>query len=151
MYDYEYDNENGLDDERNARRTDHRGPGGRPMGMVPVGQRRPRPRPSRAVYDGSSRPIYDGPARPREVVIYQEPPAQPRSGLFANLTTDEIVELVAQAFAAFQSLPGAPTATGDTKLDVENLITYQNALALHAKRDEQVRLIGSLAARLLSK
>jgi hypothetical protein len=147
---YEFDNGNGyedegLDDERNrASSVDHRGPRGPrgPMGMVPFGNRRPARRP---------RPGYGGPSRPREVVIYQEAPAQPRSGLFGNLTTDEIVELAAQAFAAFQSLPAAPTATGDTKLDVENLITYQSALALHAKRDEQVRLIGSLAAKLLSK
>ena len=148
MYDYEnyngYDDD--LDDERNARpmRTDHRGPKGpRPMGMVPYRPRppvRPRPRPQGGSVDA-----------PREVVIYRDPPAQPRSGLFANLTTDEVVELAAQAFAALQSLPAAPTATGDTKLDVENLITYQSALALHAKRDEQVRLIGSLAAKLLSK
>lgn len=150
MYDYDHGYgyaEDGLDEERNrAQSSDHRGPTRprAPMGMVPLGPRRPasgrRPAPS-----------YDGPSRSREVVIYRDPPAQPRSGLFANLTTDEIVELVAQAFAAFQSLPAAPAATGDTKLDVENLITYQNALALHAKRDEQVRLIGSLAAKLLSK
>lgn len=150
MYDYDngYGYDEGLDDERNARTSaqDHRGPKGPrgPMGMVPYGNRRPAP-------GRRPRPSYDGTARPREVVIYQEPPAQPRSGLLANLSTDEMVELAAQAFAAFQSLPAAPTATGDLKLDVENLITYQSALALHAKRDEQVRLIGSLAAKLLSK
>lgn len=145
MYDYDNGYDESLDDERNARSgsQDHRGPNRPrgPMGMVPYGNRRPgrRPRPG---YGGSS---------PREVVIYQEPAAQPRSGLFANLTTDEIVELAAQAFAVFQALPAAPVSTGDAKLDIENLITYQSALALHAKRDEQVRLIGSLASKLLSK
>jgi hypothetical protein len=146
MYDYDNGYDEGLDDERNARGTnqDHRGPNRPrgPMGMVPYGNRRPGRRP---------RPGYEGSSRTREVVIYQEPPAQPRSGLLGNLSTDEIVELAAQAFAVFQALPAAPNATGDTKLDVENLITYQTALALHAKRDEQVRLIGSLAAKLLSK
>ena len=148
MYDNDYgygNNEDGLDDERNrAASQDHRGPKGPrgPMGMVPFGNRRPQ--------GGRPRPQYlDRPQR--EVVIYRDPPAQPRSGLLANLTTDEMVELAALACAAFQSLPAAPTATGDVKLDVENLITYQSALALHAKRDEQVRLIGSLAAKLLSK
>lgn len=146
MYDYDFDSdEYGLDDERNAPTSkDHRGPKG-PMGMVPYPRRPPgRPRP---------RPVYGGPSRggPREVVIYRDPPAPQRSGLLANLSTDEIVEMVAHAFAAFQALPAPPTATGDLKVDVDNLITYQSALAQHAKRDEQVRLIGSLAGKLLSK
>ncbi len=147
MYDngYGYEDESGLDeDERNARdrSKDHRGPSRVPGMMVPFGNRRPGRRP---------RPSFDGPRREREVVIYRDPPEPQRSGVLANLTTDEIVELVGQAFAAFQPLPGAPVATGDVKLDVENLITYQGALALHAKRDEQVRLIGSFVAKLMSK
>lgn len=145
MDEYMYGYEEILDDERNARpsRTDHR-TGGRPapgMAVTPFG--RPRPRPVRV------RPSGGG----REVVIYQEPPVmqQQRSGLLANLTTDEIVELAAQVFASFQPLPAGPTATGDMKTDIENLITYQSALALHAKRDEQLRMIGSLLSKLISK
>ena len=33
--------------------------------------------------------------------------------------------------------------------DVENLVLYQSALALHAKRDEQLRTLGSLVGKLL--
>ncbi len=134
-----------LDDERNARISakDHRGPHQRGPGMVVAPRRRPSG-PVRVVRPG-------GGASGREVVIYQEPPAPQRSGLLANLTTDEIVELAAQVFASIQPLPAGPTATGDVKFDIENLITYQGALALHAKRDEQLRTIGSLLSKLISK
>ena len=57
--------------------------------------------------------------------------------------------MVAQVFAALQSLPAAPVATGDVETDVGNLILYQGALAQHAKRDEQVRTLGSLVAKLV--
>jgi hypothetical protein len=33
--------------------------------------------------------------------------------------------------------------------DVENLVIYQTALATHAKRDEQLRTLGSLLAKVL--
>jgi hypothetical protein len=145
MDEYEYnDDVYFLDDERNARggRKDHR-PGRSPGqgAMTPYGDRRPRPRPVRS--PGGSRPV----------VIYQQPPepAPPRSGLLANLTTDEIVELAAQVFAAIQPLPPGPVASGDARIDIENLIVYQGALALHAKRDEQLRTVGSLLAKLISK
>ena len=36
-----------------------------------------------------------------------------------------------------------------TRTDVQNLITYQNALAIHAKRDEQLRTIGTLVGQLV--
>ncbi len=138
MTEYIYDPS--LDDERNARdhRTDNRT--GRVPGMVPV------PIGRRAV------PVYPGSAvAPRQVVIYQPPAAQERTGLLGNLTTDEVVELAAQIFAAIQPLPLAPVASGEVGTDVENLITYQGALALHAKRDEQLRTIGSLLSKLLAK
>ena len=43
----------------------------------------------------------------------------------------------------------APIATKETSTDVGNLILFQGALAQHAKRDEQVRTLGSLVARLV--
>ncbi len=143
MDEYTYGYEDILDDERNARapRSDHR-TGGRPvpgMAVTPFG-RRPRPVPG-------------GSGGSRQVVIYRDPPvmAEQRSGLLGNLSTDEIVELAAQVFASLQPLPAGPTASGDLKMDIENLITYQSALALHAKRDEQLRMIGSLLSKLISK
>jgi hypothetical protein len=133
-----------LDDERNAGR-DHRKDNrlGRRVPGMAFGRPRTRPTPGGSGGDGGS----------RQVVIYREPPmqAQARTGLFSNLTTDEIVELAAQVFASIQPLPAGPTASGDLRIDVENLITYQGALALHAKRDEQLRTIGSLLSKLISK
>ena len=56
--------------------------------------------------------------------------------------------MVAELFAAIP-LPGAPKATTDAAVDVQNMGIYQSSLAQHAKRDEQVRTLGSLIARLV--
>src|SRR5688572_5696733 len=77
------------------------------------------------------------------------PPQSTAAALFGKLTTGQIVEMVAQAFAALQTLPGAPVATRETSTDIANLILFQNALAQHAKRDEQVRTLGCLVAKLV--
>ena len=69
---------------------------------------------------------------------------------FADLPTGEVLALAAQAFAALQALPAAPAPVGATETDVANLITYQSALATHAKRDEQLRTVGALLAKLLA-
>ncbi len=58
------------------------------------------------------------------------------------------VALVCNALAAMAPLPKPPGTTGDLETDVENLRLYQTALAEHAKRDEQLRALGALAARL---
>ncbi|MBE7448592.1 MAG: hypothetical protein HS111_06830 [Kofleriaceae bacterium] len=58
------------------------------------------------------------------------------------------IALVCNALAAMASLPKPPGTTGDLETDVENLRLYQTALAEHAKRDEQLRALGALAARL---
>ena len=71
------------------------------------------------------------------------------SAILGRLTTGQIVEMVAQAFAALQSLPAAPVATREIGTDVANMILYQSALAQHAKRDEQVRTIGGLVGKLV--
>ena len=84
-------------------------------------------------------------------MIYSGPmPMQSTAAtILGKLTSGQIVEMVAQIFAALQSLPGAPVATKDVSTDVSNLILYQGALAQHAKRDEQVRTLGGLVARLV--
>ena len=82
-------------------------------------------------------------------VIYAAPPASGAAALLGRLTTGQIIEMVAQVFAAVQSLPGSPVSTRDLETDVANLILYQGALASHAKRDEQVRTLGSLVAKLV--
>ncbi len=136
------------EDERNARATvvDGRKGGGR----VVVGGRRPGG--SSVVVPPSRRPtvIHSGGRggdRQRAPVVIQEAPQQKK--MLAGLTTGEIVELAAQILAAIQPLPGAPTAAGEVETDVENLVIYQTALATHAKRDEQLRTLGSLLGKLL--
>lgn len=79
----------------------------------------------------------------------QGPPQSTAAMMLGKLTTGQIVEMVAQVFAALQSLPGAPVSTRDLETDVSNLILYQGALAAHAKRDEQVRTLGNLVAKLV--
>ena len=69
--------------------------------------------------------------------------------MFDRLSAGKIVDMAAQVFAALSSLPDAPVATGDATTDVANLITYQSSLASYAKRDEQVRTLGSLVAKLV--
>lgn len=126
-------------DERNARadNRDHRStPGGR--GIAP---RRPR----RIV-------IHTG-GRSREPVIVQQPPVGPvfeDRKLFGNLTASEAVEVGSQILASLQPLPVPPVATGKLETDVENLTLFHAAVALHFKRDEQLRTIGSLLAKLMS-
>ena len=134
------------DDERNARavRVDRRTSGGRRMVL---GARRPGG--SSVLVPPSRRPtvIHSG-ARmgDRRAVVIQD---EPQRKLFGDLTTGEVVEVAAQILAAIQPLPGAPTGAGDLETDVENLVIYQTALATHAKRDEQLRTIGSLLGKLL--
>ena len=66
-----------------------------------------------------------------------------------GMTTGELIDTGIQLLAAIQPLPAAPTAQGEAGVDVENLITYQGALWQHAKRDEQLRTLGGLLARIL--
>jgi len=124
-------------DPRNARVRVVRHAGELRPGTYPV----PSPR---AYYPA---PQYPAPMSPP---VYQPAPVvvqRPRR--FAELSNGQVVELAAQAFAALQPLPAAPVALGKADDDVSNLITYQAALATHAKRDEQLRTIGSLVAKLL--
>lgn len=71
------------------------------------------------------------------------------SGVFGKMTTGQVIDMVAQIFAALMPLPGAPVATADATTDVGNLITYQTSLAQYAKRDEQVRTLGNLVTKLV--
>ena len=133
-----------VDSARNAS-NDHRVGAGTPVVgartmPVPVGTRtvyvQPAGQPAAPYY-------YRTPA-------YQAPLAQGTlGGLLGNLTAGTLVELVAQAIAALQSLPAAPVATKDVGTDVGNMILFQGALAQHAKRDEQLRTIGHLVAKLV--
>ena len=93
---------------------------------------------------------YVMPAQPvQPQVIYAQQPPSMASTLFGKLTTGQVVEMVASLFAAIQPLPAGPIATKDVSTDLGNLALYQGALAQHAKRDEQVRTLGNLIAKLV--
>ena len=66
-----------------------------------------------------------------------------------GMSTGELIDTAVQILAAITPLPVAPTAVGEETTDVENLVTYQGALATHAKRDEQLRTLGTLLVRIL--
>jgi hypothetical protein len=70
-------------------------------------------------------------------------------GMFGGMTGGQLVDLIAQVFAAVMPLPTAPTATSDPSTDVPNMILYTQAIAQYAKRDEQVRTLGGLVSKLL--
>lgn len=130
-------------DTRNAPSRDHRTQGGQTRpGWNPAP-------PSRTIYVPPNRqPVaYAQPAP----VIYQQPYPQQSiaASFFGKLTTGQVVDMVAQLFAALQPLPGAPVATRDTATDVGNLILFQGALAQHAKRDEQIRTLGGLVGKVV--
>ena len=144
-----------VDENRNAVR-DHRTQAGggfrQPARTVYVAPRaRPGAPMAPVAYPPAMAPVGYPPAPfyGQHPVMY--PPGYPTTAaaIFGRLSTGQIVEMVAQAFAALQSLPAAPVATRETSTDVANLILFQNALAHHAKRDEQVRTLGGLVAKLV--
>ena len=63
----------------------------------------------------------------------------------ATVKLGPLLDAAAQILGALAALPASPAATGEAKTDMTNLITYQQALAQHAKRDEQIRTAGKLA------
>ncbi len=129
-------------DARNAREHRTQGaspvPGTRAVTVPPSRTVVMRPMPNQLAY---AQPVAYGPP-----VAYPQAPA---SSLLGNLTTGQVVEMVAQIFAALQGLPAAPVATKDVGTDVGNMVLYQSALASHAKRDEQLRTLGALVAKLV--
>ena len=134
-----------IDDERNADRRMQR-PGWYP---------RPSPRPRTVVVPpGASRPMV---IQSGGVPAYGYPQQQPmfvaqQPASFASrfgMSTGELIDTGIQILAAIQPLPAAPVAQGEAGVDVENLVTYQTALATHAKRDEQLRTLGNLLVRIL--
>ena len=133
------------DDERNARPATNdnrrrvvggRRPGGTSVVVPP--SRRPT-----VIHSGGRS---GGSASRREVVLQESEPT--KKGI-AGLSTGELIEVAAQILAAIQPLPAAPVAAGEVETDVENLVIYQTALATHAKRDEQLRTLGSLLGKIL--
>jgi hypothetical protein len=137
-------------DERNATTiTDHRRPGG--IGGV-VQQLTGRPGAVTIGPGTGSPPIRTQPAivryphgQTRPIMV-----AQPdRTSLLGGLAIGQIIDMATQLLAALQPLPAAPVSTADVAKDVGNMVLYQTALANHAKRDEQLRTLGSLVGQLV--
>ncbi len=128
------------DDVRNrSQNSDHRSPGRPGAGRVhgaPVMRSR------------SPRVLV---ARPAAVAQPVQAVAPAKEGLFANVSTGQLVELATMVIAAVMPLPAAPVAVGVGTTDINNQLAYTSALALHAKRDEQLRTIGALVGNLVGK
>jgi hypothetical protein len=144
-------------DERNASRDHRTQTGSAPAGWggarpgFPIGSSGtrtvvvpPGARPT-VIQTGSAPSSAYGPGYYRPVLMGPQPSFASRFGM----STGELIDTAVQILAAIQPLPGAPTAQGDAGVDVENLVTYQGALATHAKRDEQLRTLGNLLVRIL--
>jgi hypothetical protein len=133
------------DEERNARPGDHRTQSGGTRAVVVP--RRPQGRPPVVIRtSGSREPIVI-----RDPQVITTAPAAPGDKrLLGNITLAEAAELLGEVLGASASLPMPPVATGKVDVDVENLTLFHNAVATHFKRDERIRLVGSLLAKLLS-
>ena len=94
---------------------------------------------------------------------YVMPPVAPSSNLATILggfgDIGSLANIIAQAFAAFLPLPAAPTPADNNDSDSatnaavnsSNLIRYQNALALFARRDQQILTLGSVLKELFKR
>lgn len=137
-------------DERNAGR-DHRTPGA----AVPASWRPGTP----AVVRAPAAPpavrypagMYPAQATvvAQPMTVMQQPAPYYGNSILGGFTLGQLIEMAAQALAAFQSLPAAPIATAEVAKDVGNLVLYQTAIAQHAKRDEQLRTLGALISKLV--
>ena len=131
-----------LDDSNRNATLVRRRPAGSMWSMPRLMQQQPVPMPYPTAPSYAQAPAY-----------YQVQPQQPvvvRQKRILDMPAGEVLALAAQAFAALQPLPAPPSALGKADDDVSNLITYQSALATHAKRDEQLRTIGALVAKFLA-
>jgi hypothetical protein len=98
------------------------------------------------VIQSTGAPYTSGYSQPQVIV------AQPQPASFASrfgMSTGELIDSGIQILAALLPLPASPVAQGNTGIDLENLVTYQTALATFAKRDEQLRTAGALLVRIL--
>jgi hypothetical protein len=93
---------------------------------------------------------------------YVMPPVHPTSNLATILggfgDLGSLASVIAQVVAALLPLPAAPTPQDTAENDASNaavnssnLIRYQNALALFARRDQQILTLGSVLKELLKR
>lgn len=165
-----------TDDGRNARSPvvleRHRGP--RPTGMVATAPTATMGTlvPTGSAYQYPQPPVYGSMLTPQGWIGYptQPPyvlpaPVAPGSNLatilggFGDVGT--LANILAQVFAALLPLPAAPTPQDNSSNESDpavnaqnnssNLIRYQNALALFARRDQQILTLGSVIKELLKR
>ena len=168
-------------DGRNAvvdHRVGSRIPGGRPTTTTIVSSAPPAGvglapntttwNPPGAVYQYPQQPVYGPvasnswgyPINPPYVV----PPVMPPNNLASILgglgDVGSLASILAQVVAAFLPLPAAPTPQDTTDNDnvtvaaavnSSNLIRYQSALALFARRDQQILTLGSVLKELFKR
>jgi hypothetical protein len=97
---------------------------------------------------------------------YIMPPVAPSSNLASILggfgDIGSLANIIAQVFAALMPLPVSPnpqdtTTNNDSdpamnaSINSSNLIRYQNALALFARRDQQILTVGSVLKELFKR
>ena len=80
---------------------------------------------------------------------YPYPPQAGPLSRLGDISPATIVDLAARLLAALSPLPEPPTNSGKESIDIENAVLYQEALAQHAKRDEQLRELGHAIGVLL--
>lgn len=110
--------------QRNARR-------GRSRFGVPV-RRSSRRRPGRAIV---VRPAAMPAPAQRSPIVHK----------YGALKWGLIADAGAKALAAIQPLPAAPSMGADATKNLQNMVDYQEALASHAKRSQQLTTLGSIA------
>lgn len=139
---YEYRNNYYEEDERNGARNaieDFRNaPRRRVVTTTPWGTRvmtRPAPMPA-----------------PMPVIVQAPPPPPPppQKSFLGEIPLGTLVQLGALGYTAIVELPAKPVITGDVKTDNQNLVLYQEALAKHAKRVQQINTAGLVASVLLA-
>lgn len=145
-----------VDEGRNAPSRDHRT-------QRPATSGAPwRPLPAPAGGPGSRTVVVPPGARPTVITgtasgyyqptPYYQPAYAPPMSSFASrfgMSSGELIDTGIQLLAAILPLPAAPVAQGESGIDIENLVSFQGALAQHAKRDEQFRTVGNLLVRIL--
>lgn len=115
------DNRNAYDDDDDERNADFRNKKKRPV----IVHRYPAPAPWRPV------------------------PARAERRVLRDVRIGEWMDAAAQLLVVVQPLPNPPNAVEDGRANLQNLITYQAALAQYAKRNEQFRTLGVLARTFL--
>jgi len=96
-------------------------------------------------------PMVPWQSAPPQVVVQAPPPPkpEPKKGVFDSVPRGAMVGAAAQVLSALMPLPPAPSATGDTKTDLDNVLRYQANLADHSKRDQQIRALGAAVGLLV--